>query len=490
MFRSAAFRIIPARAGFTRSRSPTCRRRGDHPRSRGVYRRMTEPSPSLTGSSPLARGLLRPACKPQAGRRIIPARAGFTAPRLQPSAWLADHPRSRGVYLDGSVDSGNRLGSSPLARGLPGGSLVVQVAGGIIPARAGFTLHVPFRETSCRDHPRSRGVYGITIYALVTQTGSSPLARGLLGIRRRAPQIPRIIPARAGFTKTSIPSQCAATDHPRSRGVYAVGLTLAMTACGSSPLARGLRKRKRKKKYYVRIIPARAGFTLPAVVPLADQGDHPRSRGVYAMRHTPADECLGSSPLARGLHAHATRARRVRRIIPARAGFTHFLLVFITGLVDHPRSRGVYEVGVEAAGPAAGSSPLARGLRDRRTSQVPSHRIIPARAGFTKRFRPQTPAPRDHPRSRGVYTAPVLQVSRADGSSPLARGLRCPFRGGGLEAGIIPARAGFTAPTAKTATPTTDHPRSRGVYRSSTPPASRNQGSSPLARGLPICIFR
>ena len=50
--------------------------------------------------------------------------------------------------------------------------------------------------------------------------------------------------------------------------------------------------------------------------------------------------------------------------------------------------------------------------------------------------------------------------------------------------GIIPARAGFTTPTRTLTRSFTDHPRSRGVYRSGSPLPEKNWGSSPLARGL------
>ena len=50
--------------------------------------------------------------------RIIPARAGFTTLRLGAVSGAGDHPRSRGVYVDGGTTYACRAGSSPLARGL------------------------------------------------------------------------------------------------------------------------------------------------------------------------------------------------------------------------------------------------------------------------------------------------------------------------------------------------------------------------------------
>ena len=72
--------------------------------------------------------------------------------------------------------------------------------------------------------------------------GSSPLARGLLMARREGRTVRRIIPARAGFTTPAIPPAATCTDHPRSRGVYADDMAEFLKEVGSSPLARGLRQ--------------------------------------------------------------------------------------------------------------------------------------------------------------------------------------------------------------------------------------------------------
>ena len=152
----------------------------DHPRSRGVYPTTTCPTRLSQGSSPLARGLrYNPLSEFKRGG-IIPARAGFTRRSRQLFHGAGDHPRSRGVYSGSRSYPQACRGSSPLARGLLSlGTLLIKI-GRIIPARAGFTA--PRRPSSgrSRDHPRSRGVYiaGSEIFHLVS--GSSPLARGLL----------------------------------------------------------------------------------------------------------------------------------------------------------------------------------------------------------------------------------------------------------------------------------------------------------------------
>ena len=273
----------------------------------------------------------------------------------------------------------------------------------IIPARAGFTACVGACGRASGDHPRSRGVYARPAVAGERTLRSSPLARGLHGRVRIETEDRPIIPARAGFTPPPTGPGAPTGDHPRSRGVYAIGRKIDQACVRSSPLARGLRRHG---------------------------GEHRRDDG--------------SSPLARGLHLGYGQDTRWNGIIPARAGFTP---------------------GACFADPAVvGSSPLARGLPISGALATRGYRIIPARAGFTERPLPYGIPVRDHPRSRGVYPLPDLLVRGPIGSSPLARGLHGLRRRTGEWHRIIPARAGFTFSTPIDISATADHPRSRGVY--------------------------
>ena len=171
----------------------------------------------------------------------------------------------------------------------------------IIPARAGFTQPRGGPRSTRRDHPRSRGVYQYETVAVTPTQGSSPLARGLHHAVRGRTEGLRIIPARAGFTVCQADDGGASWDHPRSRGVYAARTRPHSRRTGSSPLARGLLARGPQGAFGPGIIPARAGFTSPAQGPGCAQGDHPRSRGVYPSHCPAVAAILGSSPLARGL---------------------------------------------------------------------------------------------------------------------------------------------------------------------------------------------
>ena len=151
--------IIPARAGFTTRLLVRTSARTDHPRSRGVYLSFSFKIVRISGSSPLARGLHPVWGVDQLPPRIIPARAGFTPRSSVGRRRSPDHPRSRGVYSCSPSLASWRTGSSLLARGLLRHVREQGRHDGIIPARAGFT-GLPYGVVVCEgDHPRSRGVY-------------------------------------------------------------------------------------------------------------------------------------------------------------------------------------------------------------------------------------------------------------------------------------------------------------------------------------------
>ena len=233
---------------------------------------------------------------------------------------------------------------------------------------------------------------------------------------------------------------------------------------GSSPHARGLREGGPLPDIYNGIIPARAGFTGPTVSRGAVPGDHPRTRGVYSgFLRCCACSC-GSSPHARGLPLASSCRILMMGIIPARAGFTTSAPLTGVSGSDHPRTRGVYDVGAPHRRERVGSSPHARGLQDEFVVVVGEGRIIPARAGFTTWGQRKTQRHGDHPRTRGVYHVAVYRPTRFVGSSPHARGLQGVDLRQTAEERIIPARAGFTPCRSELSRYSTDHPRTRGVY--------------------------
>ena len=142
--------IIPARAGFTAASAGRTSGGADHPRSCGVYSPRMRIGLGRLGSSPLVRGLLSVFNTGQDKGGIIPARAGFTPTPRPSSPPCTDHPRSCGVYAVGGGDGDLHAGSSPLVRGLLPRSAQSRQGRRIIPARAGFT---PRRAPHARVTP-------------------------------------------------------------------------------------------------------------------------------------------------------------------------------------------------------------------------------------------------------------------------------------------------------------------------------------------------
>ena len=238
------------------------------------------------GSSPLARGapLL---CSFQWVRYgLIPARAGSTADKFSLQLRTGAHPRSRGEHRLVRRWLRCRLGSSPLARGALGWVPAHLPNPGLIPARAGSTLRECPGGSWRRAHPRSRGEHRNFSTLNGRVGGSSPLARGALPVCATLPRVTGLIPARAGSTQIATKNTAILGAHPRSRGEHSSERTIAVTAAGSSPLARGARGERQGGGYRLGLIPARAGSTAqPGHAGEASRA-HPRSRGEHSMAHS------------------------------------------------------------------------------------------------------------------------------------------------------------------------------------------------------------
>ena len=191
---------------------------------------------------------------------------------------------------------------------------------------------------------------------------------------------------------------------------------------------------------------------------------HPRSRGENVPMPLALQWQAGSSPLARGKHGNRPDAGRALRLIPARAGKTRKHTTEGSRSSAHPRSRGENDEGVYIVYSDGGSSPLARGKHSRISERI------------------------------------CLRT----GSSPLARGKRQPHNSSASGVRLIPARAGKTPSRSRT-WPNTHgssplargkrrrplrarharlaHPRSRGENALGGAPGFGAGGSSPLARG-------
>ena len=225
-----------------------------------------------------------------------------------------------------------------------------------------------------------------------------------------------------------------------------------------------------RSQHAPRLIPAHAGKTPDRVPQTQPPRAHPRSRGENLV---PAGRMViggGSSPLTRGKPGLTAALARCVGLIPAHAGKTSLRAILTHIEAAHPRSRGENRDGVIDRLSIGGSSPLTRGKRPRGQRQLRRERLIPAHAGKTWPTKPDSPAARAHPRSRGENMPMLCGSTRPEGSSPLTRGKRD---------GVGRDRVDGVA-----------HPRSRGENAPQIPPRARYAGSSPLTRGKHIALPR
>ena len=283
--RLRAHGIIPACAGSTSAADLPTKGCGDHPRVRGEHEPVQPLRGECMGSSPRARGAQFGNALGVAPVGIIPACAGSTCGRGRRAPRTPDHPRVRGEHSIPRPLSAPTPGSSPRARGAPGVAVHPLLTPGIIPACAGSTRRTPRPSLRARDHPRVRGEHVGVVAVGQEEEGSSPRARGA---RRRGCSRPGgggIIPACAGSTTSPDVREHLIQDHPRVRGEHLEVLDLIGELAGSSPRARGAQGRKGSGPW--------------------GGGDHPRVRGEHACCHVVGEGDQGSSPRARGAHGAA-----------------------------------------------------------------------------------------------------------------------------------------------------------------------------------------
>ena len=231
--------LIPAHAGKTWIAFDGAERSEAHPRSRGENGMMMVRRERGRGSSPLTRGKRGDHEGDQAQRRLIPAHAGKTPSVDVAVSFSGAHPRSRGENTEADEDSRALWGSSPLTRGKPHRDRVQRHEGGLIPAHAGKTRPMSWKQISSGAHPRSRGENFSRRRQGQRCRGSSPLTRGKRADAEVNPWRLGLIPAHAGKTAKVRDGEVCARAHPRSRGENSATNSLATFIAGSSPLTRG-----------------------------------------------------------------------------------------------------------------------------------------------------------------------------------------------------------------------------------------------------------
>ena len=233
------------------------------------------------------------------------------------------------------------------------------------------------------DHPRVRGEHNGDPEAKSSYRGSSPRARGAPRPGRPAHRGAGIIPACAGSTAALARGTDAREDHPRVRGEHRRRAGRPGQPQGSSPRARGAPRPPRLPGTGAGIIPACAGSTGTGGRSLVSTGDHPRVRGEHGVCEDFATCALGSSPRARGARQRRHLLHGCAGIIPACAGSTWCFRRSHRVGGDHPRVRGEHPYRDLADLVPVGSSPRARGAPTGEPYLDRAVRIIPACAGST-----------------------------------------------------------------------------------------------------------
>ena len=376
-------RFIPACAGNTGSPQHCSGRRAVHPRVRGEHFFVVKVSSLSGGSSPRARGTPLERDLALLRARFIPACAGNTACCDRRRGAAPVHPRVRGEHVTRQRSRQWCVGSSPRARGTPGLPGSGKTLSRFIPACAGNTPTTRRADAGAPVHPRVRGEHRNARPVRPLRSGSSPRARGTPGGRLSPVARLRFIPACAGNTPAISAMSAMCSVHPRVRGEHLTPELCGTLDRGSSPRARGTRRSAFASQRRTRFIPACAGNTCSWRPAPRARSVHPRVRGEHCIRLKRNGAFVGSSPRARGTPIRSGSPTAPRRFIPACAGNTMYSGSELLDRPVHPRVRGEHAVGVPEEVAAHGSSPRARGTpaASRPTGRRP--RFIPACAGNT-----------------------------------------------------------------------------------------------------------
>ena len=213
---------------------------------------------------------------------------------------------------------------------------------------------------------------------------------------------------------------------------------------------------------------------------------HPRLRGELSFTEALDIKKYGSSPLARGTQSQAEIEEIIDRFIPACAGNSKRYLSFASFSTVHPRLRGELAATKALLKEPVGSSPLARGTRYAGPYIKLKARFIPACAGNSLAFRSIPFIFSVHPRLRGELETSARRARFITGSSPLARGTHLDVWRNSDNERFIPACAGNSPSSAHPWRKCAVHPRLRGELSIYLIFLINRVGSSPLARGTLI----
>ena len=251
--------------------------------------------------------------------------------------------------------------------------------------------------------------------------------------------------------------------HPRACGENSPRARGQRRGGGSSPRVRGKLWSVRRAGGEPRLIPARAGKTMLRRKSPVYIAAHPRACGENPRaRHLPGD-CYGSSPRVRGKQQWVGRDEGVA--------------------VAHPRACGENVRRGTSRAAVSGSSPRVRGKLERVHARFQRGRLIPARAGKTRRGLGCRPDAQAHPRACGENWTNAGKELPFEGSSPRVRGKRTSRPSAPEPKGLIPARAGKTVASRSSLAVGRAHPRACGENIEPKTMPNPALGSSPRVRG-------
>ena len=193
--------LIPARAGKTVMASMTHAAPGAHPRACGENVQGRYSLRLQRGSSPRVRGKPVGDAGREVRERLIPARAGKTRSIIRGPEHRRAHPRACGENHEKKIPDALAEGSSPRVRGKHSLDRRIRCSRGLIPARAGKTPPPGVPASPRAAHPRACGENELCMWRRDRLIGSSPRVRGKRPRPRAVLLLVGLIPARAGKTR-------------------------------------------------------------------------------------------------------------------------------------------------------------------------------------------------------------------------------------------------------------------------------------------------
>ena len=198
----------------------------------------------------------------------------------------------------------------------------------------------------------------------------------------------------------------------------------------------------------------------------------------------------GSSPRGRGKRGRGGLLFGGGRLIPARAGKTRRCNPAPGRRSAHPRAGGENFLHGKSRRATVGSSPRGRGKRVAFGQEGGGTRLIPARAGKTTRGGAGRASTGAHPRAGGENIVDKPNILASLGSSPRGRGKRRDEVASHPSSGLIPARAGKTRRGGAEGFRRRAHPRAGGENARFGRSQRRLDGSSPRGRGKRRTLMR